>query len=147
MVLDHEAIARTGLEENKVRTSIVDFLKTRPTVMYCFDMEHISEANIPALIKEKAINGYNRERSGDIQIILKPAHYAVWEHIDAGTTHGLWNPYDCHIPFVLFGWGVKHGATQAECHITDIAPTVCALLHIQAPNGCIGNPVVQVTDH
>lgn len=147
VVLDHEAIARTGIEENKVRACIVDFLKTRPTVMYCFDMEHISEASIPALIKEKALNGYNRERSGDIQIILKPAHYAVWDYIDAGTTHGLWNPYDCHIPFVLFGWGVKHGATQAECHISDIAPTVCALLHIQAPNGCIGNPVVQVTDH
>lgn len=146
VVLNREAIARAQVDINEVRASIVEYMKTRPTVAYCFDMEHINEASVPALIREKAVNGYNRERSGDIQIILKPAHYGVWEYIDAGTTHGLWNPYDCHIPFVLFGWGVRHGATQAECHITDIAPTVCALLHIQMPNGCIGHPVLQVTD-
>ena len=80
-----------------------------------------------------------------MQIIMNPAHYGVGDVIDAGTTHSAWNPYDCHIPFVLMGWGVSHGSTQAECHITDIAPTICSLIHIQAPNGCIGNPVVQVT--
>jgi hypothetical protein len=25
--------------------------------------------------------------------------------------------------------------------MTDIAATVCAMLHIQAPNGCIGTPI------
>jgi hypothetical protein len=43
------------------------------------------------------------------------------------------------------GWGINHGSTKAECHITDIAPTVCAIINIQKPNGTIGNPVVQVT--
>jgi hypothetical protein len=131
---------------NKVRAAVVDYFKTRPGVAYCFDLEQVATASVPAIIREKAINGYHHERSGDIQIILEPAHYSVWSGIDAGTTHGCWNPYDCHIPFVLMGWGVKHGATQAECHITDIAPTVCALLHIQMPNGCIGKAVTQVTD-
>ena len=26
-------------------------------------------------------------------------------------------------------------------YMTDIAATVCAMLHIQAPNGCIGTPI------
>jgi len=29
-------------------------------------------------------------------------------------------------------------------HMTDIAPTVAALLHIQMPNGCIGVPITDL---
>ena len=146
VVIDRDAVSRAHAEISKVREAVLTHFKNRPGVAYCFDLEQIPVASVPALIREKAVNGYHHERSGDIQLILEPAHYGVWSGIDAGTTHGMWNPYDCHIPFVLMGWGVHHGATQAECHITDIAPTICAMLHIQAPNGCIGNPVVQVTD-
>ena len=32
---------------------------------------------------------------------------------------------------------MKHGATNVDTHIVDIAPTVCAMLHIQMPNGCV----------
>ena len=72
-----------------------------------------------------------------------PANYEVGEGpIDRGTTHGVWNPYDSHIPFLLMGWGVKPGRTDAKTTINDIAATVCALIHVQMPNGCIGNAVV-----
>ncbi|MBF1632756.1 MAG: alkaline phosphatase family protein, partial [Prevotella sp.] len=46
--------------------------------------------------------------------------------------------YDTHIPFLLFGWNVRHGSSNVEAHIVDIAPTICAMLHIQMPNGCVG---------
>ena len=62
-----------------------------------------------------------------------------------GTTHGAWNPYDAHIPLVFMGWNISHGATNERCHIVDIAPTVCALLHIQMPNAAIGTAIVPVT--
>jgi hypothetical protein len=39
------------------------------------------------------------------------------------------------------GWGIHHGASNEQVHMTDIAPTVAALLHIQMPNGCIGKPI------
>ena len=145
IVLNKEAIARIGAEDCKVRQSIIKYFSNHPKVQYCVDMENVLNSSVPSLIREKIINGYNHKRSGDMQIIMNPAHYGVGDVIDAGTTHSAWNPYDCHIPFVLMGWGVSHGSTQAECHITDIAPTICSLIHIQAPNGCIGNPVVQVT--
>lgn len=55
-----------------------------------------------------------------------------------GTTHGQWNPYDSHIPFVLFGWHVSHGQTSSPTRIVDIAPTICSMLHIQMPSACVG---------
>lgn len=145
VVLDRENIAKAGADINKVKEAIIEYYKSKKEVAYCFDLEKINDASVPAIIREKAINGYHPQRSGDIQIILKPAYYGVGNEIDEGTTHGNWNPYDCHIPFLLMGWGVQHGSTQAECYITDIAATVCALIHVQMPNGCIGKAVTQVT--
>lgn len=60
-----------------------------------------------------------------------------------GTTHCMWNPYDAYIPFVLMGWHVNHGKTVEPTHITDIAPTICAMLHIQMPGSCIGDAIME----
>jgi hypothetical protein len=90
-------------------------------------------------LKFRAINGYNRERSGGVQIVLKPGHYDYYS--SKGTTHGAWNPYDIHIPCLFMGWSIQHGESAQPHYMTDIAATVCAMLHIQAPNGCIGTPI------
>jgi hypothetical protein len=39
------------------------------------------------------------------------------------------------------GWGIKRGETVQPINITDIAPTLAALLHIQMPDGNIGTPI------
>jgi arylsulfatase A-like enzyme len=88
-----------------------------------------------------AINGYNRRRSGSIQYIMDPAWMVDYVATPHGTTHAAWNPYDTHIPLLWMGWGIKAGATSREVHITDIAPTLADLLHIQRPNGAIGSPI------
>ncbi|STD58661.1 Uncharacterised protein [Empedobacter falsenii] len=44
------------------------------------------------------------------------------------------------------GWGIKHGKNNNRVYMTDIAPTVAALLHIEEPNGNIGEPVSEVTN-
>jgi hypothetical protein len=54
------------------------------------------------------------------------------------------NPYDSHIPLLWYGWGIKQGATNREVYMTDIAPTLAAMLHIQMPNGCIGKVITEV---
>lgn len=140
--INHKCVDELGLNLDEVKKVAIDWLKKDKQYAYVVDLEHASEATVPAIIKEKIINGYFRHRSGDIQLVLNPAWYEVYgDKIDGGTTHGLWNPYDAHIPFVLMGWGVKHGATNAQTYITDIAATICAMLHIQMPNGCIGTSV------
>ena len=58
-----------------------------------------------------------------------------------GTSHSAWNPYDSHIPLVFMGWHVPHGETNTPTRMVDIAATVCAMLHIQMPNACIGDAI------
>ena len=140
--IDHEAASSLDIDLDDVKEAAIDWLKRDPQYAYVVDLEHVNDATLPATVRERITNGYHRMRSGDIQIVLNPANYEVSsEKIDGGTTHGVWNPYDSHIPFILMGWNVKPGSTNAKTTINDIAATVCALIHIQMPNGCIGNAV------
>ena len=134
---------RNIVKENKldfarIKQSVVDVLKEDSCVQYACDMEKTMTESIPEDVKTRIVNGYNRERSGDVAIVLKPNYYA---HGMKGTDHGEWNPYDTHIPLVFMGWGIQHGATNRQTFMTDIVPTIAALLHVQAPNGCVGQPI------
>lgn len=132
----------SAINMDNLRTASIEYLQTIPSIAYAVVTDKVSEASIPAVIKEKIINGYNRELCGEIQIILKPGWYSMSDM--KGATHGAWNPYDAHIPLVWMGWGIKHGVSNTEVYMTDIAPTVAALLHVQMPSGAIGKPIVDV---
>ena len=109
---------------------------------YAVDMEKIREASIPEPIRTMIINGYNFKRSGQIEVVFQPAWLESYSR--TGTTHGTWNPYDTHIPLIFLGWDIHPGATANLVHMTDIAPTLATLLHIQAPNGNIGTPITEL---
>ncbi len=132
----------SAINMDNLRTACITYLQAIPSIAYAVVTDKVSEASIPAVIKEKIINGYNRELCGEIQIILKPGWYSMSDM--KGATHGAWNPYDAHIPLVWMGWGIKHGVSNTEVYMTDIAPTVAALLHVQMPSGAIGKPIVDV---
>lgn len=77
--------------------------------------------------------------SGLINNIFNYQVYLDKEAIEkAGTDHGVWNPYDAHIPLLFLGGSIPHESTYEQVNITDITPTICALLGIQEPNGCVG---------
>lgn len=135
---NREVIKNQHLDFAKIKQTVVDFLKEDSCVLYACDMEKTMTESIPEEVKYRIVNGYNRERSGDIQIVLKPNFYT---HGMKGTDHGAWNLYDTHIPLVFMGWGIKHGTTTKRTFMTDIAPTIGALIHVQAPNGCVGKPI------
>ena len=126
----------------EIKQAIIDYLMQQPFITNAFENEKISVTSLPEPIKKMLINGYYPKRSGDIHFILKPAYF---DRSTTGTTHGLWNPYDAHIPLIWFGWNVKHGATNRETYMTDIAPTIAAILKIQMPSGCIGKVIEEVT--
>ena len=135
---NRDVIKSKQLDFDNIKQTVVNVLKEDPSVLYACDMAKASTESIPEEVKSRIINGYNRERSGDVVIILKPNFYA---HGMKGTDHGAWNSYDTHIPLVFMGWGIKHGATTKQTFMTDIAPTIAAMLHVQAPNGCVGKSI------
>ena len=141
---NYKKIQDEKIDLEKLKIATIAHMEKVIGVAYTVDMKKISVASIPQVIKEKIINGYNKDLSGEIQVILKPGWYD-FEYGDPtkGGTHGTWTPDDAHIPFLLMGWGIKAGSTNQEVYMTDIAPTISSLLKIQMPNGTIGKPVYQ----
>ena len=135
-------IDQSNIDINQLKDAAINFLNNQEGVAYALDMDKASIASVPDAIKSKIINGYNRQRSGAIQILLNPGLFQGSSK--TGTTHGTWNPYDTHIPLVFMGWGIKQGSTNRLTSMADIAPTLAALLHIQEPNGNIGLPIEEV---
>ena len=88
------------------------------------------------------INGYNQQRSGSVVMALMPGWLPSYSK--KGTTHSVWNPYDTHIPLIFMGWKIPQGSTNRVTNMTDISPTLAALLHIQMPSGSIGVPITEV---
>ncbi len=131
----------TQSDAPQVKKAVIEHLLTYPAIAGAIDLQNLSETPIIPVLKNMVINGYNQKLSGDIQYIYKPQYF---EGSNKGTTHGLWNPYDSHIPLLFYGWGIKKGKTNRETYMTDITATVSALLHIQMPNGCVGKVIEEV---
>lgn len=142
---DLKKINADKLDYEAIKKATVSFLQKQPGIQFAVDIEHIGEAPIPEPIKSKIINGYNSKRCGPIMIIPNPGWFSG-SIGGTGTTHGNWNPYDTHIPLVFMGWGVKHGTTNRSISMSDISPTLAAMLHIQLPNGSVGKVIEEVQE-
>ena len=144
--LNNESIENQGLDARRVKDIIVQTIRKEKDCNFFAAFDDMAVAAIPALLRDRALMGYYPGRSGDIIFFPKPGYYEYgsWSS-PTGTTHGEWNPYDAHIPCLFFGWKVPHGATSRQISITDIAPTVCQLLHIQQPDACTGQAIVEIT--
>lgn len=140
---DRKLLKENKLSLDEVRDFTVQEIENDPNDLYAVSVTKVQEATIPEPLKQRIINGINRQRSGDIQLISHDS--MLPPYAKTGTTHSVWNSYDSHIPLIFMGWGIQHGASDRAYHMTDIAPTVSSLLKIQFPSGNIGNPITEVT--
>jgi predicted AlkP superfamily pyrophosphatase or phosphodiesterase len=146
LFLNHQSIAEQNLKLDEVKQCLVEFFSTVPNVIQAVDYQKLRTSSLPERIMNMALMGYHPRRSGDILIIAEPNYYEYGDWSSpVGTTHGSWNPYDAHIPLLFYGWHISQGATSREVHINDIAPTICQMLHIQQPNACSGEAILELT--
>lgn len=140
---DRKVLKDHKLDLETVKDFTVHEIENDPDDLYAVSVTKVQEATIPEPIKQRIINGINRQRSGDIQLISHDS--MLPPYAKTGTTHSVWNSYDAHIPLIFMGWGIKHGESDKPYFMTDIAPTVSSLLKIQFPSGNVGNPISEVT--
>lgn len=143
VVLNIPAVAANPrLVLNEIKLWIIQYLLKQEAVMDAFALDQLQNTSLPAIQKEMIANGYYAKRCGQIYVVFKPQWLEGFEK--GGTTHGLWNPYDAHIPLLWYGWSVKPGITYRDIYMTDIAATVAALLKIQMPNGSVGKVITEL---
>jgi len=141
--LNHSKLDSAKTNKKELIQWIVDRLSAEPGVFRAFALDDLNNVPLPSRVRDMINSGYNPQRNGDIQVMLLP-HY-IDAYSATGTTHGLWNSYDSHIPLLWYGWGIKPGKTNRETYMTDIAPTIAAMLRIQMPSGCVGHVIEEIT--
>ena len=140
--LNHVAIDSAGLDTHEVAQSACRELAKADEIEWAVEVADIDNCPMPSFLKERVKLGYYPGRSGDIYVIHRTG-VQLGKTESAGSNHGTWSQSDSHIPLIFMGWHITPGETSRLIHMTDIAATVCAMLHIQAPDGCIGTPIFE----
>ncbi|WP_299399354.1 alkaline phosphatase PafA [uncultured Gelidibacter sp.] len=141
--LNRAKISEMGIELENVQKAIVNEIIAYTHIDKAYSGISMSQTSFTTGIEELIQNGYNQKRSGDVIYVLDPA---VISYSQTGSTHGSSFNYDTHVPLLFFGHGIKQGSTYQKTHITDIAPTISAILGISFPNAATGQPLEFVLD-
>ena len=140
---NHESLKSRNINEKEFAENLKSFILNYEHIYKVFTREMLEtgtyQNGIPALVQ----NGFNQKRSGDIDFEFDPAYI---DYPEKGSTHGSALSYDSHVPLIFFGKGIRNGATTEQTEITDIAPTISALLGISFPNGMTGEVLYKIID-
>lgn len=103
------------------------------------ELESASRAGAPFF--ERVRRSWNRELSGDLQMVLKP-YWIFSSENGKGTTHGGPHDYDTHVPILFYGdpW-MKSGRIDTPVQVADIASTLAGMLGIAPPAASEGKPL------
>lgn len=113
------------------------WLEAYPQVARAYAAEELREPTTPVLAMHAA--GWHPQRSGDVWVAYQPGVFEAYGTPPRGTTHGAHYSYDTHVPMLWFGAGLGQGLPTGRSYrrvgITQVAPTVAAILGIEFPNG------------
>jgi hypothetical protein len=142
LYFDLKQIADKKLDPREVENEAAAVVMTTPGVLTCFTRTQLINSQVPATpIGRRVINGFNRERCGDVWIITRP--FSFFTEGSLATTHGSPYNYDSHVPIILFGSGVRGGKYNDPASPADIAPTLAALLGVEPPSNRVSRVLTE----
>lgn len=141
--LNKTRLNQLDLDLSNVQDVVVNEIINYKHIDKAYSSETMQKAYYANGIEALIQNGYHQKRSGDIIFVKDPA---VISYSKTGSTHGSGSTFDTHVPLLFYGNGIKKGNTLTKTEITDIAPTISALLGIGFPNGSTGNVLGFVID-
>jgi predicted AlkP superfamily pyrophosphatase or phosphodiesterase len=141
MALNRPLMAQKGVDPARVAEEAKRLLLEERAVEVVYtraELESGARAGEPAF--EAMRNAFDPERSGDLQVGLKP--YWMYGSGSVGTTHGSHHPYDTNVPVLLYGpsW-IAPGRIDRHVEVVDIAATLARILRLPAPAASQGKPL------
>ena len=130
--INKEKVNQKGLELQKVKQQLKDFLLSQNFISNVFSEEEIQNSGTNNHLLQIIANGYDPKQNGELVLLFKPG---FMEYSSTGTTHGSPYSYDTHVPCLFYGWKIKKGESFNKKTITQIAPTLALKLKITMPNG------------
>ncbi len=128
--------------------AITSALNENPEIACALTGERLQQMDELRGIARHIARGYMPDRCGDVLFAMQPGYFEEeYGNQGMGTTHGSpWN-YDTQVPVIFFGKGVQRGEVLRRTSITDIAPTISAIVGMALPNAADGQVVPETVLH
>ncbi len=137
VTFDDSVLTVAGVTRSQAARVVADSAASNPWLAAGFASDDVVAGRRAGALARQVALGFFPDRSGDVTLVPRPYVY-----FGTGPTyrasHGTPYRYDTHVPLVFYGWGVKRGSYRRPVSTTDIAPTLAALLGIDAPAHCEG---------
>ncbi len=145
---NHELLREKKVAAGELAAFIREWALGTGVYQAAYSREQLLEGRAPGRLGELVVNGYNAERGADMVLLFKPYMLPGMPVVEgvapSGTTHGSGYAYDTHVPVFFYGPGFKAGRVTAGARVTDIVPTLSAVLRMDVPPGCVGRVLSEV---
>ena len=146
LVLDHKLIDERKVDRLAVQEEARALLLKEDGVAVVYTRDELAgNTKAGAPFFDQMRKSWNAERSGDLQVALKP--YWMFTSSTSTTTHGSPHPYDTNVPILFYGprW-VKPGMRTERVEVSGIAPTLAGMLKVPPPSASEGKVLPIVAD-
>ena len=148
--LNYTLLDSLKISKSEVQQEVADLLRNFTEVKVAVTGTDLERGIIQDPWMQMILNGYSKERSGDVIFILKPGYLAVSSNASSehkGTSHGSAFNYDTHVPLLWYGNKIKHQEIFRPIEITDISATLVHLLNLQRNGSMTGKPIIEILGH
>lgn len=143
LYLNRNLIEDSKLSLPEFQRKVADFVVQFSGVANTITSTDLMTTNYTSGIYQKMQNNFNQNRSGDVFINLDPG----WiEGKTDATLHNSGYNYDTHVPLIWYGWKIGRKSITRRLSVTEIVPTISSLLNIEYPNGCMSQPILELTE-
>jgi predicted AlkP superfamily pyrophosphatase or phosphodiesterase len=142
LYFNQDLIRKKKLIPAEVESEAARAVQALPYVERVYTRTQLLERRAMAsIVDDYVARSFFPERGPDLFVVTKP----YWLFGAEGTSHGTpWN-YDTHVPLIFWGAGIRSGEYTERVGVSDVAPTLAALLHIETPSGSVGHNLPEIT--
>jgi len=138
-----EALQGAGVEPDLLEKTAAEVIRGTAGVSAAYTRSDILAGRLPDTDLARRVRAaYHADRSPDVFVVAEP----YWISGSIAANHGTPHSYDSHVPLIVYGGGLKAARIRRTVSMTDLAPTLTALLGCSAPSASQGEPLVEVLE-
>jgi predicted AlkP superfamily pyrophosphatase or phosphodiesterase len=140
--LNHTLIEDSNLRLSEVQERTASFALLFSGVANVATAHTLTSATFTNGAMRYMQNSFFPKRSGDIIVNLEPGWAEAFTESAANSPYS----YDAYVPLAFYGWRIKRKAITAPVDMTDIAPTLSALVGVALPNAASGKVIAEIVE-
>jgi arylsulfatase A-like enzyme len=145
LYLDRARIAAAKLDAAAVEAAAADELRTAPGVAYALTRSDLLVGRLPQTsLMRRMQRAFHPQRSGDVVLVQEQFWYMYVDAECCAAMHGSPYGYDTHVPVIIAGPGIAPATVRRAVEPASIAPTIAALLGVEAPSGSTAEVLPEV---